>query len=387
MPHKPFNIYKRPTTKKNKNIFYVQFYDDDGNRLPGRSSGQTSRAAAETWVHEQLKKGLISPIKDVTFGKYAEQWWVYDKCPYIQGKLARGFEISRVHANDMRSILIRHIFPYFKNKKLQKINARIIEKWMLDLREKVGNTGNKLSPTTVNRCLTCLKIMLKEAVRLEYLHKNPATSILPLKEKQKLKSILTLEEVKRLFGDNVLEEVWDGDLFHYTLNLLSASTGMRLGEIRGLMNQYVFESYIDVQWSWGKFGLQKPKRESMRKIPIPTKTSTALHELMSISIYPDPENFVFHGVNSNRPIENKDIYVKLYSAFENIGISSKEREERNITFHSWRHLYNSLMRGKIHDSKLQRLTGHQTKEMVEHYTHFNITDYQDVLRIQEEYFT
>ncbi len=93
MPHKPFNIYKRPTTKKNINIFYVQFYDDDGNRLPGRSSGQTSRAAAETRAHEQLKKGLISPMKDVTFGKYAEQWWVYDKCPYIQGKLARGFDI------------------------------------------------------------------------------------------------------------------------------------------------------------------------------------------------------------------------------------------------------------------------------------------------------
>jgi integrase len=103
-------------------------------------------------------------------------------------------------------------------------------------------------------------------------------------------------------------------------------------------------------------------------------------------MYSAPENFVFHGVNGKRPIGNKDIYVKLYSAFKNIGISSKEREERNITFHSWRHLYNSLMRGKIHDSKLQRLTGHQTKEMVEHYTHFNINDYQDVLRIQEDYF-
>lgn len=386
MPHKPFNIYKRPTTKKNKHIYYVQFYDEEGNRLPGRSSGQTSKAAAETWAHEQLKRGIITPQKEISFGKYAEAWWDYDRCPYIQGKLARGFEISRTHAQDMRSTLTRHILPYFAEKKLQKINARMIEKWMLELRQKVGKTGNILSPTTVNRCLTCLKVMLKEAVRLEYIHKNPAAAVLPLKERQKRKSILTENEVKKLFGPGSLENIWSDDLFHFALNLLAATTGMRLGEIRGLMNQYVFESYIDVQWSWGKHGLQRPKRDSMRKIPILKITSAALHELMGISPYPDPEDFVFYGTQGKRPIENKDIYDKLYIAFENIGISPGDRKVRNITFHSWRHLFNSFMRGKIPDSKLQRLTGHQTKEMVEHYTTWSPEDFRDVVKIQEERF-
>lgn len=383
MAHKPFNVYKRPTKKKNKHIYYVQFYDDEGNRLPGRSSGQSSRAAAETWAHAQLKKGIISPLKDITFGKYAKDWWVYDQCPYIQGKMARGFELSRVHAQDMRRLLTRHILPFFENKKLQKINARIIEKWMLELREKLGKTGNKLSPTTINRCLTCLKVMLKEAVRFEYLNKNPAASVLPLKENQRRKSILTLAEMKRLFAEGALEEVWEDDLFHYALNLLSATTGMRLGEVRGLTNQCVFKSYVDIQWSWGKFGIQRPKRDSMRKVPIPRITSAALHELMCIAPYQDPESLVFFGSSGERPIENTAIYDVLYRAFENIGISHYERRARNITFHSWRHLYNSIMRGKIPDSKLQRLTGHQTKEMVEHYTNWTIDDYQDALEIQE----
>ena len=384
--HKSYSLHKRPS-KKYKQIYYCQFYDEDGNRLTAQSTGQTSKSAAEVWAQEQIKKGVISPQKDITFGKYAEPWWVYDKCPYIQGKLARGFVLSRVHANDMRSILTRHILPYFANKKLQKINAKIIEKWMLELREKKGKTGNKLSHTTINRCLTCLKVMMKEAVRLEYLHKNPAAAVLPLKENQRRKSILTLDEVKQLFSEGALEDVWEGDLFHFTLNLLSASTGMRLGEIQGLMSQYVYESYVDVQYSWGKYGLQKPKRDSMRKVPIPRKTSEALHELISMSPYPEPESFVFFGSSAVRPIENKDIYDKLYSAFENIGISPQEREGRNITFHSWRHLYNSLMRGRVPDSKLQRMTGHQTKEMVEHYTHFKLSDYQEILEVQEEYFS
>ena len=77
----------------------------------------------------------------------------------------------------------------------------------------------------------------------------------------------------------------------------------------------------------------------------------------------------------------------LYNALENIEISPTEREERNITFHSWRHFYNTLMRGKIHDAKLRRITGHKTLEMTEHYTKFSINDFQDVLQIQEEYFS
>ena len=30
MPHKPFHLIKRPTTKSGKFIYYVKFYDDYG---------------------------------------------------------------------------------------------------------------------------------------------------------------------------------------------------------------------------------------------------------------------------------------------------------------------------------------------------------------------
>lgn len=46
--------------------------------------------------------------------------------------------------------------------------------------------------------------MLKEAVRLEYLHKSPADSIIQLKEKPKEKSVLTIDEVKSFSGMIIL---------------------------------------------------------------------------------------------------------------------------------------------------------------------------------------
>ena len=389
MAHKPYNLYKRPTKKPGNFIYYCQFYDEAGNRMTAMSTGQTSKAAAETWAVEQIKRGLITTQRNITFGQYAQDWWIWGKCSYIQGRLTRGTNLSRSYADSMRTYLTQHILPYFENKKLQKITAKMIEEWLMKLREKSGKTGDPLSHTTVNHNLTCFKIMLKEAVRLEYLYRSPAEGIKQLRERPKEKSILTIDEVKELLLEDNINRVWNGDLIHFTLNLLAASTGMRMGEIQGLMRQYVCKNHIGVYFTWDrKYGLKKgPKWSSERQIPIPSKTFTYLDELMSFSPFKDPEDLVFFGKDRNIPVHDRVILDRLYKAFENIGISPAQQKRRNVTFHSWRYLYNSLMRGKIHDSKLRRLTGHKTLEMTEHYTTFNLEDYQDVLRIQEQYFT
>jgi len=380
MAHKPFTTYRRPG-KNGKSVFYIRFRDDDGNLLPGRSSGQFSKGAAESWAYAQLKKGLVMPNKNITFERYAQDWWIYDKCPYIQGKLARGFTPARTYADDMRSMLERHILPYFKNLRLQKITPRHIENWIFSLRK------TELSPTTINRCLTCLKIMLKESVRLEYIYKSPADPVLPLKENPRRKSILKIDDVKTLFCDGALNTIWNNDLRVYTANILGASTGMRMGEVRGLKIKCVFPEYVDVQWAFGKYGLQRPKRSSMRQIPIPEKTSISLQELIRTHPYRDDEAFIFWGLNPHSPLDHKVIADGLYAALERIGISKEERAARNITYHSWRHLYNSMMRSfGIPDAKLKRLTGHRTQEMVEHYTRFSVSDYSDVAEIQREVF-
>ena len=107
---------------------------------------------------------------------------------------------------------------------------------------------------------------------------------------------------------------------------------------------------------------------------------------MKLFIAANRNDFIFWGIERDVPIYYKMIRKVLYTAFESIGISTEMRKKRNVTFHSWRHWYNSNMRGKIPEFKLRHLTGHKSEEMSDLYTHFRIEDFSDVLQIQEELF-
>jgi integrase len=77
----------------------------------------------------------------------------------------------------------------------------------------------------------------------------------------------------------------------------------------------------------------------------------------------------------------------LYGALERIGITAEQREERRITFHSHRHFLNTLLRtARVPDPLVQRVTGHRTQEMTEHYSHFALEDFGDVVKAQERVF-
>ena len=384
----PFTIFPRKN-KTGKSVLYYQTYDESGKRTTARSTGQTSKAAARTYVIELLKSGKLVPKKDPIFRDYVSSWWLWDECPYVLGKRARGKnKIAQTYVDHCRSYLDHHILPFFGKHRISAIKPKIIETWLLDLRNKPSRLGTPLSPTTVNHCLLTLKIIFREGVRIGELSYDPTVTVQPLEENRKEKSFLEPQEIVKLFDVKKIQKVWGGDLRHYTINLLSASSGMRMGECQGLQNQYIRGEYIDVLNVWTrKYGLKdEPKRGSKRKIPIPSRTQSYLNEIISMSPYTDPEDLVFWGVDGRHPLNNKSISTALYDAFCKIGVSEGQRKERNITFHSWRHFYNSFLRGKVPDIKLQRLTGHRTQEMTDHYTHFKIDDFQDVLKIQEEFF-
>lgn len=384
MTTKPFTLHKRPTVSSNRYVYYAQFRDDCGRRLTAVSTGQTSKAAAERWAIQRLRSGTIPIRSNLTFDRFAKPWFVWDQCSYIRRKQDRGTRISRQYADTRRIFLKRHVIPYFETIRLSAIRPYMIEDWLDNLQE------TSLSTSTINVCLGILKIMMKEAYRLDYISADPASRVLGLKETPTHKSTLRLDEVCKLFKEDTIERVWGGRISHYALNLLAATTGMRQGEIQGLQRQHVHPNFVRIVNTWERrYGLKDhPKCGSYRAIPIPQITTRYLHQVMDNRSELRPDCLVFRSaLDSYKPIGSSDIRKRFYQALEKIEILPTERQNRNLTFHSWRYFFNSLLRAqKIPDSKVRLLTGHRTQEMTEHYTQFQIEDLQDVLHVQENLF-
>jgi len=283
------------------------------------------------------------------------------------------------HAECQRSNLVNHILPYFGKKRLTAIKTGDIEKWILHLKE---NTS--LSDSTINHCLKTLKVMLNEAERLGRIDVAPTRRVANIVEENRKRGILTLQEARELFNENRIEELWDNNIYHFTCNMVAASTGRRQGEILALKNKFVHEQYIEIKHSYGRLSkLKSTKTKDTSDVPIPRKTSFYLQRIKG----ENPEGYVFALEDDSRPYSGKAATLALYKALKRIGIGEEERKRRNIDFHSWRHFFNNICRARnIPDSKIQSVIGHKTMKMTENYTTFNIDDYMEIVKVQEELF-
>ena len=95
---------------------------------------------------------------------------------------------------------------------------------------------------------------------------------------------------------------------------------------------------------------------------------------------------MFWGQSRDIPITKTAILKQIKAALGRIGIKEDERAERNLVFHSYRHGFNTLVRGKVPDEQLRRVTGHKTISMSDNYDHAAPEHLADVKAAQESLF-
>jgi hypothetical protein len=64
-------IKRRNRRSEGKAIYYCRIRGSDGNLLPWKSTGQTTKSAAENWALDHLHE-IASVRKTLTFKEYAE---------------------------------------------------------------------------------------------------------------------------------------------------------------------------------------------------------------------------------------------------------------------------------------------------------------------------
>jgi integrase len=357
-------------------VYYYQCYDANGKRLNGHSTGLRNKTAAAAYCMKLYREGNLIPKKKVpAFEEYAKGWWDFETCAYLRWRTMRK-EITESTAALFKSNMDLHIIPCFGKMKLDAITAVDIETWL------AGFKGEKLKNTTANSNLHTFKIMMGEAVRRGILTDNPAATVQDLPKEDTDIEILTIEEVRKLFGNN-RDMVW-GSALVSVANKLAAFTGMRIGETLGLRGQDVFDDYIKVCGQYTRYGFRKTKGKEIREIPITALLRRELQELITVN----GTGYLFSEDGGEKPIARSMVYREFYQALERIGIHDTERQKRNLSFHGWRHFFNTTLRmGNVADSKLQRITGHKSLKMTEHYTHFNARDFTEVREIQDNLLT
>ncbi len=364
-------------------IYYYQAYDSEGNRTVPRSTGCTTVSGAKNvctklWKEDRLVQEA-TPKKLHTFQSFAQTFWVLGKSDYLKYREQRGFPTSLSYAFNQHKQLTKYLIPAWGKKLLDQITAPAIETWFLDLKDQ------GLSHQTCNHLLSNLRTILGEAQRRGIILANPAEAIKPLSKAAKARGILSVEEVKQMLSPSTWHLYWS-DWSLYIANLLSASTGMRMGEIQALrwcdFQPTNNPDRIVVKHSWDrKFGLKGTKTGKERIIPL----NSELLRLLLRHGSPDlaSESFVTPNPKGDKPIYEKCLSESLYEALEKLGVTEEERKERNITFHSWRHFFNTFLRKQgIQDSKVQMVTGHSSVEMTEHYTHFDMSDLKEIENAQ-----
>jgi integrase len=370
----PFTVYPR-LLESGRMVWYYQTYDEEGRRTNPRSTGRTNRSAARAYCFELLKLGRLNKRKVCLFSEFIEHFWDYDKCDYVQARLARGQRISKYHVYIQRKLLDKYILPTFGEMHLDKIATPFIEKWIFGLK------AQGLSHSSVNHILNHIKIILEEATRKELILINPAAEVKDLAKNYVARGILELKKVRTLLRSPESANYWP-NRYLLVANLLAASTGMRLGEVQALSADCVFDDHVVVKQSWeGTYGIEDTKTGESRVIPTPTIVSLYLKSLKD----EHPSGYVFSYDGGATPIHERIIEEALYSALEEIGITESVRKERRISFHSWRHFCNTYFRAQgINDSKVQQIMDHATQEMTERYTNFALSDFLDIIEKQED---
>ena len=363
-----------------KRVYYYQCYDDKGKRQWAKSTGITKKTEAVAYCMKLFRDGVLIPEqKAPTFAEFSAGWWDVETSRYLKWRQLHN-PLTNGSIGVHKGNFEKHIKDYFAKYRLDEITANIIEGWVLYLTEKHGNDeSKKLKSKTINLIYITLQVMLGEAVRIKLLKSNPCKEVKKLKTEDFKRDILTVDEARKLFPRD-WSTVWDNKVV-YKAHKLAACTGLRIGELLGLRREYIFADYIFVAGQFTRENyVEHTKTKHNRNVPITLLMRQELEELLQAN----GDGYVFSENGGKAPVALYKMTRTFNKALESIGISREEKLKRNLSFHAWRHFFNTMLRlSNVADSKVQSVTGHRTMSMTEHYTHFDTRKFSEIRDVQD----
>ena len=367
-----------PTPGKGGRVKYRAMRSTGVEARKGKSGGwtETSKAAARRVAQAMIDDGRVFASRD-DLETFLLDFWTPGKSEYLRSKESEGTTVSPTYCEGNVKKLKKYFLPWCKERgitKLSDLDRRNITAWRDWLYQKNKDSG--ITPTTQNKVRQALFVPLQWCVDMQMIPAHPGVGVKRVKEKTAERSIFQTEELGKLFS-----VPWD-DIRVQAACLLAAETGMRLGEVRGLLfkNLHIEQAYLDVVTSYvDTEGLKPPKWGSVRLgVPISPRCVLTLREMMRHHRWKEnPEGFVFYNIESHkRPIMVATINKQLRKTMK------AAKLEPGRTFHSFRHSVAAHWNGPA--NALQRMLGHSAIEMTQHYANHDTDENREAIRAYQE---
>lgn len=280
-------------------------------------------------------------LHEMRFKDFAK-WW-------LDHRVAPRSSVRTVERYAMN--LKTHIYGFIGDLYLSQITREHADQLVAKLRESNHN------PVGTNLVLGVLKQIMSEAFKQEKILKYPFANYGKVKEPKRADHFMSSEEIEKFLDVNKNDP-------HYWLFVTAMNTGMRRGELAGLLWDRVDfdKGFIHITRLRDRNGLadRTKTRNSQRRIPMSDVVRQALMEMKSRNLHPEYVFCTAYG----KPFDEGHIYWYFQRAQKKAGLTNRYR------FHDLRHTFAShfvMNGGSLYD--LQKLLGHARFEETQRYAH------------------
>lgn len=274
------------------------------------------------------------PTPTLTFKQFAEKWQTTVMVTHKPS--TQRWEKTVIKAS---------ILPAFGSVQLRQVNAERVQEWV---------SGSAKAPKTVKNELFLMASMWETAKQWEYVKHDPFASIrLP---------IIPEADVYHFSVEEALRIIDAAEGWHKVFFRTLAETGMRPGEVAGLMWTDVAGRTLQIKRSVWRRKVQTPKTKTALRSPI---ISAKLAEM--IDALPRTSLYVFSAEDGN-PLDIEKFRERvLLPILKALKIEPKKR----CGFYAFRHM-NATLLDRLHTpvKTRQARLGHADARTTMGYTHF-----------------
>lgn len=365
------HLYKRTVTRNGKKMVVWYYWFWHNGKQVRRSCGQhgkpcTTKREAQAYIAALADEDLI-PSKKIRLNVCQGMFDLNSE--YIRRMEAKGKRIQE-HTRMIKVNTLAKILEEFGDRVAADVRPVEIDRWLLSM---------KLSNSSRNGMVAVFKELFQNLYYLGLLDYVPILDQYARVD-TKSKGILSMQEIRTLFPNTVDEiiDVWSVnstdkyETFQTAVMILVLlTTGMRSGEVRALQHHqrirpdvFLLNAMIDSDEK--RVDHLKMGKNSDKKWRVAIMPEFTVRMLDALETFPERAN-----KQTDYIFEHKGDFVpKLRMAYKfkrvlnHIGIDAKAR---NISVHSTRFTYNSIMRREISGDDLRLMIGHSRPTMTDYY--------------------